>query len=175
MSLFSFSNSTEKLSGDNLPFSMFLSKKGIRLVGDMPVCLPDCVVHASSEYYQRISKRDYICRLANFLQICPPREKLCFDKPCGAGWNRFKGCWGLPSGAEESTHGTVPGRPSECRHFVLSEDSNDSSVHGTSKGAGSAAPGIIRTFCCSSILATQFWDHLASKQMSFMTTFENVD
>ena len=90
---------------------MFLSKKGIRLICDMPVCLPDCVVHASSEYYQRISKRDYICRLANFLQICPPREKLCFDKPCGAGWNRFKGCWGLPSGAEESTHGTVPGRP----------------------------------------------------------------
>ena len=32
VSLFSFSNSTEKPSGDNLPFSMFLSKKGKRRV-----------------------------------------------------------------------------------------------------------------------------------------------
>ena len=72
---------------------------------------------------------------------------------------------------------TAPCRagPSECRHFVLSEDSNDSSVHGTSKGAGSAAPEIIRTFSCSFILATQLWGHLASKQMSFLTTFDNVD
>ena len=43
------------------------------------------------------------------------------------------------------------------------------------QGSRVCCPGIIRTFSCSGILATQLWGHLASKQMSFLTTFENVD